>query len=257
MDIKDVSAKRINSEFCKIVCSENFSDKLVQYSDVFSLLIPELKDLIGFPQNNPHHAYDVFNHTVHAIKQCESEDLTVRLAVFFHDFGKPHIYQDGEDGIRHFKGHGRVSADITDSVMRRLGFDNETRRNVAELVYYHDAVFKVGRKYIKRWLNKIGPEQFKRLLEVRKADIRGQRPDYEESQIETINSIKSILEDVLQEQECVLSDRLAVNGKDLIHIGYTPGKELGNTLNVLSQLVKGGGCPNEKEALLQEAKRRQ
>ena len=55
--------------------------------------------------------------------------------------------------------------------MKRLRFDNETRNNVVELVYYHDATFEVGKKYVKRWLNKIGEKQFRRLLEVRKADI--------------------------------------------------------------------------------------
>lgn len=46
---------------------------------------------------------------------------------------------------------------------------------------------------------------------------------------------------------------LAVNGKDLMSIGYKTGKELGNTLNRLLQLVIDGDCPNEKEKLLQEA----
>lgn len=99
--LKNISIERINSEFCKIVASEQFCVELVLYPNVFSLFIPELKDLIGFQQNNPYHAYDVFDHTVHAIGKCESDDLVVRLAVFFHDFGKPHSYQDGEDGIRH------------------------------------------------------------------------------------------------------------------------------------------------------------
>ena len=43
---------------------------------------------------------------------------------------------------------------------------------------------------------------------------------------------------------------LAVNGKDLIEIGYKPGKEIGNTLNCLLQLVIEGVCPNEKDELL-------
>jgi len=192
--LKNISIERINSEFCKIVASEQFCVELVLYPNVFSLFIPELKDLIGFQQNNPYHAYDVFDHTVHAIEKCESDDLVVRLAVFFHDFGKPHSYQDGEDGIRHFKGHGKVSAEITDSIMKRLRFDNETRNNVVELVYYHDATFEVGNKYVKRWLNKIGEKQFRRLLEIRKADIKGQKPDYEESRIEKVNNIENILE---------------------------------------------------------------
>ena len=80
--------------------------------------------------------------------------------------------------------------------MKRLRFDNETRNNVVELVYYHDATFEVGNKYVKRWLNKIGEKQFRRLLEIRKADIKGQKPDYEESRIEKVNNIENILEEM-------------------------------------------------------------
>ncbi len=254
--LENISIERINSEFCKIVSSNTFCVQLVLYDDVFSLFIPELKDMISFNQNNPYHAYDVFDHTIHAVEHCESNDLTVRLAVFFHDFGKPHSYQDGEDGYRHFKGHGRVSADIADVIMKRLRFDNDTRNNVVELVYYHDATFEVGKKYVKRWLNKIGEKQFRRLLEIRKADIKGQKPDYEPERIEKVNNIGSILEEVLQEDECFSLKDLAVNGKDLMSIGYESGKELGNTLNELLQLVIDGECPNEKEKLLQEAERR-
>lgn len=250
----NISIERINSEFCKIVLSDSFCVQLLLYKDVFSLFIPELKDMFGFPQNNPYHAYNLFDHTVHAVEGCESDDLTVRLAVFFHDFGKPHSYQDGEDGIRHFKGHGKISADITDSIMKRLRFGNETRNNVVELVYYHDAGFETGKKYVKRWLNKIDEKQFRRLLEVRKADIKGQKPDYEEEKIKKINSIEKLLEEVLQEGGCFSLKNLAVNGKDLISTGYKPGKELGNTLNALLQLVIDGSCPNEKDMLLQEAK---
>ena len=173
--LENISVERINSEFCKIVNSDNFCVELLLYKDVFALFIPELKNMFDFPQKNPHHDYDVFGHTVHAVENCDSDDLTVRLAVFFHDFGKPYSYQDGEDGIRHFKGHGGVSADMTDVIMKRLKFDNETRNNVVQLVYYHDATFEVGKKYVKRWLNKLGEKQFRRLLDVRRADIKGQK----------------------------------------------------------------------------------
>ena len=252
-NLENISIERINSEFCKIASSDSFCVQLLLYKDVFSLFIPELKDMIDFPQNNPYHDYDVLGHTIHAVEHCESEDLTVRLSVFFHDFGKPHSYQDGEDGIRHFKGHGKVSAEITDNIMKRLRFDNETRNNVVELVYYHDATFEIGKKYVKRWLNKIGEEQFRRLLEVRKADILGQKPNFEQSRIDKVNTIEQILEEVLKEDECFSLKDLAVNGKDLMSVGYKAGKELGNTLNEILQLVIDGECPNEKEKLLEIA----
>lgn len=249
--LKNISIERINSEFCKIVVSEQFCVELVLYPNVFSLFIPELKDLIGFQQNNPYHAYDVFDHTVHAIEKCESDDLVVRFAVFFHDFGKPHSYQDGEDGIRHFKGHGKVSAEITDSIMKRLRFDNETRNNVVELVYYHDATFEVGNKYVKRWLNKIGEKQFRRLLEIRKADIKGQKPDYEESRIEKVNNIENILEEILQEQECFSLKDLAVNGNDVKQtMNLKEGKDIGYWLNEILKRVMDGELKNDRDDLI-------
>lgn len=249
--LNSISIERINSEFCKIVASEQFCVELVLYPNVFSLFIPELKDLIGFQQNNPYHAYDVFDHTVHAIEKCESNDLVVRLAVFFHDFGKPHSYQDGEDGIRHFKGHGKVCADITDIIMKRLRFDNETRNNVVELVYYHDATFEVGKKYVKRWLNKIGEKQFRRLLEVRKADIKGQKPDYEKSRIEKVDNIECMLEEILQEQECFSLKDLAVNGNDVKKtMNLKEGKDVGYWLNEILKRVIDGELKNNRNDLI-------
>ena len=252
-NLENISIERINSEFCKIASSDDFCVELLLYKDVFSLFIPELKDMFDFPQNNPWHIWDVFGHTIHAVEYCDSDDLVVRLAVFFHDFGKPHSYQDGEDGIRHFKGHGKVSADMTDSIMKRLRFDNETRNNVVELVYYHDATFEVGKKYVKRWLNKIGEKQFRRLLQVKKADNKAQNLELSSDRIKELSEIEALIDEVLQEDECFSLKDLAVNGNDLIGVGYKSGKELGNTLNKLLQLVIDGDCPNEKEKLLQEA----
>ena len=263
-NLENISTERINSEFCKIALSSEFYIQIVLFREVFSLFIPEIKDMFGFQQNNPYHIYDVWNHTVHAVQayecDCEpdlnSRDLITSLAVFFHDIGKPHCYQDGEDGIRHFKGHGKVSANMTDTIMKRLRFDNDTREKVVELVYYHDATFEVGKKYIKRWLNKIGEEQFRRLLNVRRADIKAQADINQETRLQKIDNIGYILEEVLQDDECFSLKDLAVNGKDLITIGYKPGKEIGEVLNNLLDSVISGEYINEKEKLLEIAERK-
>lgn len=251
--LENISVERINSEFCKIAASSDFCVQLLLYQEVFAFFIPELKDMFGFPQNNPWHIYDVFVHTIKALEECESNDLIVKLAVLFHDIGKPHSYQDGEDGFRHFKGHGGVSAEMTDDIMKRLRFDNETRNSVVELIQYHDATFEANKKSIKRWLNKIGEVQFRRLLEVRKADVKAQNPDFADERLDKVNHIHSLLEEVLSDNECFTLKDLAINGKDLIEIGFHPGKELGNTLNDLLQLVIDG-VKNDRETLLTLAK---
>lgn len=263
-NLENISIERINSEFCKIALSSEFYIQMGLFREVFSLFIPEIKDMFGFQQNNPYHIYDVWNHTVHAVQayECDCEpdlnprDLITSLAVFFHDIGKPHCHQDGEDGIRHFKGHGRVSADMTDEIMKRLRFDNDTREKVVELVYYHDSTFEVGKKYVKRWLNKIGEEQFRRLLNVRRADIKAQTDMDQETRLQKIDNIGYILDEVLQDDECFSLKDLAVNGKDLIAIGYKPGKEIGDVLNNLLDSVISGEYMNEKEKLLEVAERR-
>ena len=251
--LANISIERINSEFCKIASSDMFCVQLVLYYDVFSLFIPELKDMYDFPQNNSWHIYNVFDHTIHAVKHCESNDLITKLAVFFHDFGKPHCYQDDEDGTRHFKGHGKVSAEMTDRIMKRLKFDNETRLKVVELVHYHDATFEVGKKYVKRWLNILGEEQFRRLLKVKKADNKAQNLELSSDRIKELTEIELILNEVLKDNECFTLKDLAINGNDLIEIGFHPGKELGKVLKDLLQLVIDG-TDNKRETLLTLAK---
>lgn len=252
-NLKNISMERIRNEFCKIVASANFGKILPVYHDIFSVFIPELDKIIGFKQNNPYHKYDVFEHTVKAIQMCDSDDFITKLAIFFHDFGKPYSYQDDTDGYRHFKGHGKFSAELTDTIMKRLKFDNDTRNNVVELVYYHDATIEVGDKYVKRWLNKIGETQFRRLLGIRKADVKGQHPDYETVRLEKIQNIEECLDNVLKDNACFTLKNLAINGTDLLELGYKPGKTLGKTLNELLQLVIDGTYPNEKETLQQVA----
>ena len=248
--LENVSIERITAEFCKIAVSPNFHNVLFSYKDVFTQFIPELGDM-DFPQNNPYHDYDVFNHTVHALENCDSDDLLVRLAVLFHDFGKPHSYQDGEDGIRHFKGHGKVSANITESIMRRLKFDSKTRDAVVELVYHHDATIELGKKYVKRWLNKMGEEQLRRLLTIRKADIKGQKSTYDKARIEKVYALERLIDEVMQEQECFSLKDLAVNGNDVKEVLHLKaGRNVGYWLDELLDKVITGELNNTREDLI-------
>lgn len=252
-NLDNISVERINSEFVKMMKTKQISNRLVWNSNIFIKFIPELADLKGFKQNNPWHIYDVFCHTIKALEKCGSEDLIVRLAVLFHDIGKPHSYQDGEDGIRHFKGHGRVSAEITDNIMKRLRFDNETRNNVVELVYYHDVTLVPSKTNIKKRLNGLGEEQFRRLLEVKKADNMAQNPVHAKDRIKELEKIEKLIDEVITENECFSLKDLAVNGKDLIALGYKPGERLGSALNALLAYVIADEVKNDKAILLELA----
>lgn len=253
--LANISTERITSELRQIVVSPEFPFFLSSYDFLFSFIIPELNSLFNFPQNNPHHAYDVFEHTIHALENCDSSDLTTKLAIFFHDFGKPSCFQDDEDGTRHFRGHGEVSAEITDNIMKRLRFENKIREDVVQLVRYHDTTFDVSKKCVKRWLNKIGETQFRKLLEIREADVRGQSPNPAPERIQKIRNVEKVLEEVLKEKECFSMNDLAINGRDLIEMGMKEGKEIGMILNFLLEKVVEGEVENEKEKLMEEVRK--
>ena len=91
-------------------------------------------------------------------------------------------------------------------------------------------------------------------MNVRRADIKAQAYTEQESRLQKIDNIEYILEEVLQKDECFSLKDLAVNGNDLIEIGYKPGKEIGNALNCLLQLVIEGVYQNEKSELLKYVK---
>ena len=252
--LNKISFERINSEFVKIIESSSSHHArmlLLEFEDVLAEFIPELKSTFGFEQNNPYHRYPVYEHILTVLKECTDTDIITKLAAFFHDIGKPHCYQDDDNGIRHFKGHGKISADMTDTIMRRLKFDNDTREKVVQLIYYHDATFEVGKKYIRRWLNKIGVDQFKRLLVLRRADIMGQSKYYREERIQKLDAVNDCLEEVLTEKPAFSVKDLEINGKDVMkYMMMDECPEVGYWLNHILKMVIDGHLQNNREDLI-------
>ena len=252
--ISNVSMERINAEFIKIINAEYvFSFPFYSYNKIISQFIPEVVPMVSFDQHNPYHYLDVFAHSCQVLTICRiyNADLSTKLAAFFHDIGKPHCYQDDKNGIRHFKGHGKISADMTDAIMRRLKFDNDTRDKVVQLVYFHDASFEVGKKYVRRWLNKIGVDQFKRLLVLRRADIMGQSETHREERIQKLDAVKTCLEEVLKEKPAFSVNDLEIDGKDVMkYMLMDECPEVGYWLKHILKQVIDGHLQNNREDLI-------
>ena len=231
----------------------NTKKKIEKNPEWFIKYIPELSNCVGFRQNNPYHIYDVFSHTIHALESCTSNDSIVKLAVLFHDIGKPSCYLEDENGTGHFYRHAMVGAEMTDKIMERLGFEKDMREKTVQLIHYHDAIFKPNEKNIRKWLKKIGKEQFERLLCVRRSDIMGHNPVCHEKDCASLDKTEELFHKILMKKSEKTKIKLAINGKDLIAIGYTSGKELGATLEKLKKQVVAEEIENSKEMLLKMA----
>lgn len=250
--LKNISAERIRTEFTKALCGSFV--KNVMCDDTFlRAILPEWADMY-INQNNPHHIYDVAYHTLTALNGViTSSDIIIKLAVLLHDIGKPYCYTEDENGIGHFYGHSKISADIADKFLSRLKFDNRTRTSVVELILRHDALIDESSKAVKKQLGRLGEEQFFRLLKIKYADIIGQNPEYSAERIAHINKLKYIADTILAENQCFKIKDLAINGNDLIAIGYERNKSLGNALNTLLDMVIGDKVQNTKDELLKIA----
>ena len=134
-------------------------------------IIPELILEKDFPQNNPWHIYDVWNHTKKVFENSKS-DKQIRLVLLLHDIGKPHSYQDDENGIRHFRGHSQKSAEISKIIINRLGYSKEQISEMCFLIENHDKTIKT------ETINENNFELYKKLLYIQYCDASGYNPEY-------------------------------------------------------------------------------
>ena len=247
--LHNIAVERIAVELNKLLLGGGVRDIIGNHIDIITEVIPEFKSAIGFEQRNPYHCYDVLTHILCSV-EASPKDVTLRLALFFHDIGKPACYTESDDGIGHFHGHPQISSDMAREILVRLKYDNDTVKAVTELVLYHDTELRASRKIIKRRLNKMGEERFRQLIEVKKADIAAHAEHIRESALIVMDEVLVCLDEVLEQRQCFSLKDLAVNGKDLINAGVPEGKAVGVTLNKLLDMVINEEAENDREILL-------
>lgn len=249
-----ISSERISSEFNRILTAKNTSEILDDYKEVIAVFIPEIEPTFSFDQNNPYHDLDIWQHTLKAIHHSKP-DLIIRLSLFFHDIGKPHCYTIDNDKIGHFYGHEACSVDLAEKVLKRLKYDIKTIDKVKKLIEYHDLTIDPNEKSVKRALNKIGEDLFPYLLKVKSSDGFAHRSPHAERCIDEIYQIQKIYKKILSDNQCFSLKDLAINGQNLIEIGFKEGIEIGNILIELLDAVIDGKIINEKESLLKFAEK--
>ena len=248
-NLKNISAERIQVELVKLLTSNH--PELIQDAyelGITKVILPEWDAMVGVEQNTPHHKYDVADHTLHALKNVK-KDKILRLTMLFHDMGKPAMKTTDEKGRDHFKGHALVSEEIARKVLRRLKFDNETVKKVTRLVCYHDYRIEATPQNVRRAMNRIGVELFPYYLAVRMADVKAQSPYKRRAKIENIVAMRELYQEALLNDQCVTLRQLKVTGRDLLKLGMQPGREMGDMLSELLELVIDDPEMNDKEKL--------
>lgn len=253
-NLKNISAERIQTEFLKLLTSKEPERIEEAYElGITKVVLPEFDKMMKCTQETKHHMYTVGGHTLEALKHTENNKV-LRLSVLLHDCGKPEKKTFDKDGKAHFYGHAELGADMAESIMRRLKFDNNTMIKVKKLVEFHDHRPSLTKKSVKKLMVKCSPELFEDLLKVKRADTLGQSLYKREEKLAYIEELHMIYEQVLQAKECISLKELAVNGADLLEVGIPQGKKMGEILKGLFEMVLEKPERNTKEQLIEIVK---
>lgn len=251
--LKNISAERIQVEFVKLICGKNAYNVLQEFSDVIAVFIPEIAFCVNFEQKNRHHCYDVYTHSLKALEKSKP-DPVIRLTVFFHDIGKPYVAHFDEKGEQHYYGHPKKSAEITEKILTRLRFDNDTKNKVVTLVKFHDSPIMLNdsispdKKRLKRIMSQIGENLIFDLIHIKFCDNSAQNPEYFRGE-EFYKTTYNMINEILTEQECFSVKDLKINGNDLIAMGFK-GKEIGKLLDNVLDLVISDKLNNEANEII-------
>ncbi len=251
--LNNISRERVCAEFNKLMVCDNAADILNEYKEVFAVCMPEIEAMFDFAQDNPHHDFNVWQHTINVIKNTPP-DLELRLAALFHDIGKPGCKTTDENGIGHFYGHAEISEEIAVSVMKSLKQSNALTNNVALLVKYHCRTGDIGLKGMRRLYGILGYELTEKLIALTKADTFGQKTEISKDKAMHINELYEMLKKITESNLCCKHADLKVNGNDILSLGVARGKIVGEILDDLLNKVLSGELENDRDCLLKYTK---
>jgi tRNA nucleotidyltransferase (CCA-adding enzyme) len=217
--------------------------RLARDTGVLVALLPEFEQAIGFEQDSERQHLPLDEH-IFAVVQAAADagaPLAVRLGALFHDLGKPK--SNGK--------HAERGAKLAAAAMRRLRYPTSLRTHVTRLVSAHAfPLDHVDELFARRMLRAYGDDLAFDLVAHKAADLRGKR--VQQSELEAVSRLRDLLE-----QERVQPHRLAdlaVDGSDLITLGYGEGPELGAALDALLDAVVEDPALNTRDRLLERAR---
>ena len=190
----------------------------------------------------------------HVVEAVPGEPV-LRWAALLHDIGKVPTFTRDENGRGHFYGHAQAGEDMAEQVLRRLKAPTALREQVKQLIGLHMTRLEPEKKRLRRMLNRLGTDTVLRLLDLQEADM-GSKGTGTAEEMGQFAPVRELMAEILAEDSCLSLKDLAVNGSDLMALGYS-GREIGRELDRLLELVLEETLPNTREALLAAAKEKQ
>lgn len=248
-EINLISKERIGDELSKILISDRPSNgiRLLDKTGLLSEILPEFSRTKGFDQHSSFHDYDVYEHSLHVLANT-SKDLVTRFAALYHDVGKLDTFFLDERGEGRFFGHQKISEDMLKKRLKALKFSNKFIEDASMLVARHmDCSNVYSKKSIRKLLRRMGEVNLRRLFDLQRADIKATN----HNDTSNIDLGEELLFEVLNDDLPKKRSDLAINGSDLLAMGYPQGKIIGELLSKIEEEILEEKLKNEKSAIVE------
>ncbi len=217
------------------------------------------------PQNNPHHEFDIWGHTLSVIKNLvqqtkqplkeEYETYLVRnLAALFHDIGKRYkgIQGTHEKGHTTYHNHEETSGKIAEVVLTRLHAPKDIIKRVKDLVDVHlrphvlleEGSGRAYRKYVRDF------EDWPHSMDLAIADSLGKgemTPQQIQEEIQKYETLRGKIQNALPSGN--INVPRPITGRDLIQIGIKPGPIMGQIMSAIDEALLDNPGLTSEEAL--------
>lgn len=250
--LNNIAVERISVELNKLLSGNGAEKILNNYRDVIAVFIPEIKPMFDYNQHTKHHNRDLWHHTTYAVKSIDNTSL-LRMSMLLHDIGKPKACKRDEDGTCHFKGHPKYSAEMAETILRRLKYSNDFIETCITLIKYHDVRFSGSKRQLRHVMSAIGDKNVELLLKIQRADIMAQSDYNHKEKLEKLNLACQTYKEILADKDCFTLKQLKINGNDIKNLGLSEGNKIGKILKILLGLVIEDKIENEKSALIKKA----
>ncbi|MHC5009726.1 MAG: CCA tRNA nucleotidyltransferase [Planctomycetota bacterium] len=246
--VSGVSAERIRDEILRLLrAGRGRGLRLLRDAGLLEIVLPEVAAMQGVYQGPLHHPEgDVFVHTclvLDGVEATEDEEETtdLLLAALLHDVAKPPTQTRDPDGRVRFHQHDTLGAEMTETILTRLRMPRRSVDRVQALVGSHMRFANLPQMRPAKRRRFLGDPDFGLHLRLHEADCGASHGDL---------SLATWCQDALEALagEPILPDPL-LRGRDLIALGFAPGKAMGEMLRWVRDQQLDGTITDRSEAV--------
>lgn len=243
---------------------------------VMAHFLPELQPMVDFDQRSRYHDHTTSDHVFaavqHAANMHSHAPLRVRMALLFHDSGKPTMAWTDEVGLQHYyaltpkraielgagvnslEAHEAWSARHASDALHRLNAPKQLRKDVITLIERHmlpvwDDIkpFKV-----RKWRSELGDNMLRDLITHRTCDILAKGDIPPQEQLDALAWVANEQQRAIDMHVPVSVNDLPISGRDIVELGAR-GPQIGEVQRKLLHDVIAQPKLNNRDWVLSRA----